>query len=71
MTSRSGTAPAKRLALALVCLLSSGLAGAADLIFVEGSTYRMGSWRFGFDEEGVHEVRVSPFYISAYEVTLA
>lgn len=69
------------LMIALIALLGSAMAGAqaapafpagaADLVFVEGGAYKMGSWRFGFDYEGAHDVKVSSFYIAAHEVTLA
>lgn len=42
-----------------------------DLVFVEGGKFNIGEWRFGFDYEGSHEVKVSSFYIAAHEVTVA
>jgi len=46
-------------------------AEAAGLVFVEGGTFTLGEWRFGFDVEGSHEVNVSSFYMAAREITVA
>lgn len=42
-----------------------------DMVFVEGGTFTMGAtdgWGYE-DEKPIHEVTLSPFYISRYEVT--
>lgn len=43
----------------------------ARLVFVEGGTFTIGEWLFGFDVEGFHEVKVSSFCMAAREVTVA
>jgi len=40
-----------------------------DMVLVEGGTFRMGSTGGDDDEEPVHSVTVSSFYLSKYEVT--
>ncbi len=42
-----------------------------QMIFVKGGVFRMGSNSGGSDERPVHEVAVSSFFISRYEVTQA
>ena len=42
-----------------------------SLVFVEGGTFQMGTMLRNRDEQPVHEVTVSDFYISKYEVTQA
>jgi len=80
MAFRSILRSAKIIAIALVALLGSAevgaqaaqaAAGQADLVYVEGGSFRLGEWRFGFDHEGAHNVKVSSFYIAAHEVTVA
>jgi len=82
MSFRSRKTPAGIAAIALIALLGATaagaqaaqapIAGASDLVFVEGGSYKIGEWRSGFfDQEGAHDVKVSSFYIAAHEVTVA
>lgn len=44
---------------------------AGEMIFVPGGTFKMGSLKSSYkDDKPVHEVKISPFYISKYEVTV-
>lgn len=45
-------------------------ADTAGMVFVEGGTFKMGSFDFK-NERPVHEVRLKNFYIGKYEVTVA
>ncbi|MCG8327672.1 MAG: SUMF1/EgtB/PvdO family nonheme iron enzyme, partial [Chitinophagales bacterium] len=41
-----------------------------DMVFVKGGSYQMGSTEGGSDEEPVHAVALSDFYIGRFEVTV-
>jgi sulfatase modifying factor 1 len=42
-----------------------------SMVLVKGGTFRMGSQTGAYDEKPVHEVTVSDFFISRYELTVA
>jgi formylglycine-generating enzyme len=42
-----------------------------NMVFIKGGTFQMGSSDGGSDEQPVHEVRISDFYMGKYEVTVA
>lgn len=44
--------------------------GLIDLVFVEGGSFIMGNANGGEDEKPEHEVQLSNFYISRYEITV-
>ncbi len=73
----------KKFFVILIILLTAGMLFAADekesgmqsspvsenFVRVEGGRFQMGSTAGASDEEPVHQVRVSSFYMSRYEVT--
>jgi formylglycine-generating enzyme required for sulfatase activity len=55
--------------LAIVTIIMLNVSKKADLVFVKGGSFKMGSTSGDDDEKPVHNVTLRSFYISKYEVT--